>query len=577
MPDKPRFRTSWLAKSTQPTLSIFLSYAKVDRLQVGELYDWLVRLGFNVWMADRNLAAGEDWVDEITRAMRVADLFIFCLSAAALNKTGYLHREIRFALDIADEKPKGFVIPVRLEECSVPPALAQYQWINLYEPEGKTSLLSSLYTKTEARHVDIYDIRVRYHLDNVTSLLLQEISIEDLRKLLYDLPTPSARSLFRDTNSLSSKFEIVSVALDTLRSDDIDWLLAWFKGHRFEAYHRHSPYRKDERTRRVSARRQAPAASGATLDNPYVVGNPVQPENMRVFLGRFDIAKAILGEVQKGVQRPSMLLYGRRRMGKTSALLNMGRLMQDMRLVHIYISGQSAKYHNNLNFCFYVAKSLQDQLEQEGIDITVLLNARFRDRTTFGSNPVLRLSEFFSACNRLLEMRDMHCLLAIDEYEEIDRHIDPGAFGDKGITRDLLLQLRDTMQHNPRFIFLFAGTHFLRDLSKVDWTSIFINVKTMHISFLEREDSTALLTRPVPEMTYESPALVERILFLTGCQPLLLQAMASEIINVLNLRATRVVTPHVLNAAIRVCLRARIPILTIFGMSSVIAQIENAC
>ena len=51
----------------------------------------------------------------------------------ALWKSQYIQKEIKFALDVADEQPEGtiFLIPTKLEECDVPERLSQWQWGNL--------------------------------------------------------------------------------------------------------------------------------------------------------------------------------------------------------------------------------------------------------------------------------------------------------------------------------------------------------------------------------------------------------------------------------------------------------------
>ncbi len=272
---------------------------------------------------------------------------------------------------------------------------------------------------------------------------------------------------------------------------------------------------------------------------------------MKVFLGRYDIAQSIIREMQKGGQKPSILLYGSRRMGKTSALLNIGYLMREPDLVPVYISGQSAKFHTDLDFCYYLAAATIEKLQQYRVWTEPLSRRGFAEKPTFERNPVLTLSEFFDECHRLLEQHDKHCLFSIDEYEEIDQHIrKPGRNRADCITRELLLELRDTLQHKPRLMFLFAGTHFMRDLATVNWSEIFINVKTLHISFLERRDGQRLLTEPVPELKYENTTLITHILDLTGCQPFLLQAVASALVDTLNTRDERTVTKHILNEAI---------------------------
>ena len=75
-------------------------------------------------------------------------------------------------------------------------------------------------------------------------------------------------------------------------------------------------------------------------------------------------------------------------------------------------------------------------------------------------------------------------------------------------------------------------------------------MKTLHISFLSREDSIGLLTKPVRGLKYEDRELIDEIVSVTGGQPFLLQAIASEIIEMLNLKAERVATKTIVDAAI---------------------------
>jgi hypothetical protein len=55
-----------------------------------------------------------------------------------LTKEGYIHKEIRDVLDVQREKPDDriFVIPVRIEEVTVPDRLRQWQWVNLLSKDG---------------------------------------------------------------------------------------------------------------------------------------------------------------------------------------------------------------------------------------------------------------------------------------------------------------------------------------------------------------------------------------------------------------------------------------------------------
>jgi hypothetical protein len=71
---------------------------------------------------------------------------LVCLSQGSINKSGYVQREIKAALDVADEQPQGeiFVVPCKLEECDVPLRLRQWQWVELFSEHGFQRLMLSL-------------------------------------------------------------------------------------------------------------------------------------------------------------------------------------------------------------------------------------------------------------------------------------------------------------------------------------------------------------------------------------------------------------------------------------------------
>ncbi len=118
------------------------------------------------------------------------------------------------------------------------------------------------------------------------------------------------------------------------------------------------------------------------------------------------------------------------------------------------------------------------------------------------------------------------------------------------ISKDFFLQLRETMQHKPRFVFLFSGARMPSDLSATNWKEVFMNVKKLPISFLERQDGYMLLTEPVQTLKYSNGKIIDQILDITGCQPLLLQAMGAEIITQLNISKRRIVNKEIFRLAI---------------------------
>lgn len=127
-------------------IRVFLSYASEDRDQVKVLYDRLLDAGYQPWMDKRDILPGEKWDLSIYRAIRRADFFLVCVSPRAVGKRGFLQKEIKGALSYWQEKLDDdiYVIPVRLEPCEVPEPLNQFEWVDLFEPEGFPRLCQAL-------------------------------------------------------------------------------------------------------------------------------------------------------------------------------------------------------------------------------------------------------------------------------------------------------------------------------------------------------------------------------------------------------------------------------------------------
>jgi hypothetical protein len=105
---------------------------------VRDIYFRLKAAGFSPWLDEKDLLPGQDWEVEITRAVRKSDVVLVCLSKSATTKSGFVQKEVVFALDVADKQPEGtiYLIPVRLDDCVVPDRLQRWQWVDLYSQAG---------------------------------------------------------------------------------------------------------------------------------------------------------------------------------------------------------------------------------------------------------------------------------------------------------------------------------------------------------------------------------------------------------------------------------------------------------
>jgi hypothetical protein len=140
----PTFVREWVPPSS--LLTVFLCHASEDKPIIRKLHARLHADGFHPWLDEKSLLPGQNWQREITKAVKRSNVVLVCLSSNSINKTGYMQKEIREVLDVADLQTEDaiFVIPVKLEECGVPDRLAKWQWVNLFENNGYEQLVTAL-------------------------------------------------------------------------------------------------------------------------------------------------------------------------------------------------------------------------------------------------------------------------------------------------------------------------------------------------------------------------------------------------------------------------------------------------
>lgn len=142
---------------TDRKLRVFLCHASQDKPVVRELYQRLNAEGWiDPWLDEEKLLPGQDWDLEIEKAVEAADVVLVCVSSRSVTKEGYIQREIKFALDIALEKPEGtiFIIPLRLDDCDVPRRLRSWQYVDYFPSEKLKASYQRLMQSLQVRFGD---------------------------------------------------------------------------------------------------------------------------------------------------------------------------------------------------------------------------------------------------------------------------------------------------------------------------------------------------------------------------------------------------------------------------------------
>ncbi len=279
------------------------------------------------------------------------------------------------------------------------------------------------------------------------------------------------------------------------------------------------------------------------INSPYVIGMPLTAQQ-EVFVGRADISADIEQFVQDR-SCPPLFLYGQRRMGKTSLLNNLGRLLPGAILpMFVDLQGPASWAADHAGLLYGIAKGMSASAEkQQGVTLPVL------SRESLTVDPFIRFDEWLNEVEEALDTQGLDmALLALDEFEALDDALRKDRFSEQAV----LGMLRHLIQHRPRFKVLVAGSHTLEEFQH--WASYLINARLIHLSYLNETETRQLIERPVEDfaLRYE-PEASQRVLDLTRGHPFLVQLLCSEIIALKNegsLTERRLASPADVEAAI---------------------------
>jgi hypothetical protein len=172
-------------------LRIFLCHSSEDKSVVRNLYARLLADGFEPWLDEKKLLPGLPWQSTIASAVRESDLVIVCLSRRSVSKTGFVQKEIKYALDVALEQSEGtmFIVPLKIEECDVPESLSEWQWVNWFDNDGYERLMSALTFKA-----NILGLSTQSYSQAIKSIMpsTQEIEKERAKGILASVEVPTA-------------------------------------------------------------------------------------------------------------------------------------------------------------------------------------------------------------------------------------------------------------------------------------------------------------------------------------------------------------------------------------------------
>ncbi|MDB9401084.1 hypothetical protein PN459_14040, partial [Microcystis aeruginosa CS-567/02-A1] len=378
-----------------------------------------------------------------------------------------------------------------------------------------------------------------YHLDDDSDTPTPDTPLPKVKPELSIL-LPRLQTIVRD---IQSALENKNIALRERGLERINNNLAQLKlqlpslGLKNEAIKRWTPVlERWERVIQLEQNQQRQLSQGELI-NPFQYGNPVRLNQKDLFKGRQQFADEIVRRILDR-DRPTLVLHGPRRCGKTSFLYNLPRLLPSD-ILPVFVDMQSSAITNKeSDFCFGLVRAIHKDCKSQGVKLPSVPK-----RTEFEDSPYTTLEDWLDkALDKIGERR---ILLNLDEFEKIGTAIEKGQ-----LTLRLFDQLRHLIQHYEQLGFLFSGVQTLEELGP-HWSSYFISVVPIKMLYLERDEAEELLFNPDPAFKLRyAPGIVEELLKIANCHPYCLQLLGASMVNQANFNRTDLITPELLQASI---------------------------
>lgn len=260
------------------------------------------------------------------------------------------------------------------------------------------------------------------------------------------------------------------------------------------------------------------------IENPYVVGLPIQLKQKSLFKGRREVCETIVNAVSEK-NRPILVLTGPRRMGKTSLLLQLPNMIP-LNITRIFIDCQKGRVtSSDASFFYFLAQSICSETKKyQKIELPP------PERSWFYEAPFEAFDEWIEN-SALARMKDTKLFLTFDEFEKMEDAISNG-----NLSHTVLDELRHIVQHHEEIIILFSGVLKLEELN-AEWSTHFINTRNLFIDYLTQSEAEELIRNPDFNIEFTlmyDDNVVEEILHHTHCHPYLVQLVCYAIIEKCN-------------------------------------------
>ena len=201
------------------------------------------------------------------------------------------------------------------------------------------------------------------------------------------------------------------------------------------------------------------------VSNPYIVGDPVEGN---LFVGREDVMRDLEELWVMGHQLQSIVLYGHRRMGKTSILRNAAnRLGIGVQVAYVNLLEVGDAKLGVAEVLMAMSDAISEVVQIPPPANEDLLNL-----------PLPTFRRYLKQVEAQLGTKGL--IIVLDEFEKIEDLIEAGK-----IPVDFMGFLRGLVQKSSQVAFTFAGLHTLEEMASDYFQPFYASVIPIKVSFME--------------------------------------------------------------------------------------------
>ncbi|MGH9766131.1 MAG: AAA family ATPase [Blastocatellia bacterium] len=264
------------------------------------------------------------------------------------------------------------------------------------------------------------------------------------------------------------------------------------------------------------------------IPDPYTPLDPLK-SGSEIFLGRANAYRFIEDRFLREGRNATIVLYGQRRIGKSSVLRNL-EVRLTTNLIPVYVDMQrSAAVESTGGLLFNLADAISRALVQRGVR---LKQPALND---YAAEPFIVFGKFLDEVEEAIHAPENRLILALDEFELIEDKLTTGK-----VSLDLMPFLRNMMQHRQGVSLIFAGTHTLDEMISDYWIPYFNTAVPLRVSYLDEGSARKLITQPIDDfpLKYE-PEAVDLLIEQTRCHPCLIQLTCQALVDMKNEHRSR--------------------------------------